>query len=116
VKCTAAFRCLRKGEPMITVTVWHNVATDQACRHTGMLDGYQPGDPMVAVFTYQADPPDGPGGDRRRGVRHLQSPPGPRRRGASPPLLPAQAAVAVVPQKFCVLHWVVLRVHGPGAW
>jgi hypothetical protein len=25
-----------------------------------MLDGYQPGDPMVAVFTYQADPAGGP--------------------------------------------------------
>ena len=24
-------------------------------RHTAMLDGYQPGDPMVAVFAYQAD-------------------------------------------------------------
>jgi hypothetical protein len=41
---------------MITVTIWHNVATDQDGRHTGMLDGYQPGDPMVRVFTYQADP------------------------------------------------------------
>ena len=25
-------------------------------RPTGMLDGYQPGDPVVRVFTYQADP------------------------------------------------------------
>lgn len=41
---------------MITVTIWHNTATDQAGRRTGMMDGYQPGDPMVAVFTYQADP------------------------------------------------------------
>ena len=41
---------------MITVTIWHNVALDAEGRHTAMLDGYQPGDPVVAVFTYQADP------------------------------------------------------------
>ena len=41
---------------MITVSVWHNVATDAQGRHTGMLDGYQPGNPMVRVFAYQADP------------------------------------------------------------
>jgi hypothetical protein len=41
---------------MITVTIWHNVAFDAEGRHTAMLDGYQPGDPVVAAFTYQADP------------------------------------------------------------
>jgi hypothetical protein len=41
---------------MITVTIWHNVAHDGESRHSAMLDGYQPGDPMVRVFTYQADP------------------------------------------------------------
>jgi hypothetical protein len=41
---------------MITVTIWHNVAHDAGGRHTAMLDGYQPGDPVVAVFTYEADP------------------------------------------------------------
>ncbi len=41
---------------MITLTIWHNVATDAQGRHTGMLDGYQPGNPMVRVFAYQADP------------------------------------------------------------
>jgi hypothetical protein len=40
----------------ITVTIWHNAAVDDQGRHTGMLQGYQPGDPMVRVFTYQADP------------------------------------------------------------
>jgi hypothetical protein len=40
----------------ITVTVWHNVARDHEGRHTGMLEGYQPGDPVVRVFTYQAGP------------------------------------------------------------
>ena len=40
----------------ITVTIWHNVAFDGQGRHTAMLDGYQPGDAMVAVFAYQADP------------------------------------------------------------
>jgi hypothetical protein len=45
----------RDGDPvMITVTIWHNVARDHEGRHTGMLDGHQPGDPMVRVFTYQA--------------------------------------------------------------
>jgi len=42
----------------ITVTIWHNVAVDGQGRHTGMLEGYQPGDPVVRVFTYQADPAD----------------------------------------------------------
>jgi hypothetical protein len=41
---------------MITVTIWHNVAHDAEGRHIAMLDGYQPGDPVVAVFAYQADP------------------------------------------------------------
>ena len=41
---------------MITVTTWHNVAVDAEGRHIAMLDGYRPGDPMVRVFTYQADP------------------------------------------------------------
>ena len=38
-----------------TVTIWHNTALDGQGRHTAMLDGYQPGDPMVAVFRYEAD-------------------------------------------------------------
>ena len=41
---------------MITVTIWHNVATDAQGRHTRMLDGYQAGNPIVRVFAYQADP------------------------------------------------------------
>ena len=41
---------------MITITIWHNVAHDAEGRHTAMTGGYQPGDPMVRVFTYQADP------------------------------------------------------------
>jgi hypothetical protein len=41
---------------MITITIWHNVALDGQGRHTGMLNGYQPGDPVVRVFTYQAAP------------------------------------------------------------
>jgi hypothetical protein len=45
---------------MITVTIWHNAARDSAGRPTGMLDGYQPGDPMVRVFTYQATPAGSP--------------------------------------------------------
>ena len=44
------------GPAKITVTIWHNVAFDGQGRHTAMLDGYQPGDPVVAVFAYQADP------------------------------------------------------------
>jgi len=41
---------------MITITIFHNVARDGDGRPTGMLDGYQTGDPVVRVFTYQADP------------------------------------------------------------
>jgi hypothetical protein len=37
-----------------TVSIWHNVARDQAGRHTAPLDGFTPGDPMVRVFSYQA--------------------------------------------------------------
>jgi hypothetical protein len=44
------------GSAKITVTIWHNVAFDGQGRHTAMLDGYQPGDPMVRVFAYQANP------------------------------------------------------------
>ena len=44
----------------ITVSIWHNAAVDGQGRHTGMLEGYQPGDPMVRVFTYQASPAGGP--------------------------------------------------------
>ena len=44
------------GPAEITVTIWHNVAFDAQGRHTAMMDGYQPGDPMVRVFAYQADP------------------------------------------------------------
>ena len=40
----------------ITVTIWHNVRTDPGGRHLAVLDGYTPGDPMVRVFTYQAQP------------------------------------------------------------
>ena len=40
----------------ITVTIWHNVAFDDLRRRTAMLDGYQPGDPVVRVFAYQASP------------------------------------------------------------
>ena len=44
------------GPAGITVTIWHNVAFDDQGRHTAMLDGYQPGDPVVRVFAYQAGP------------------------------------------------------------
>jgi hypothetical protein len=46
---------------MITITIWHNVAREaDGDRHFAMLDGYRPGDPMVRVFTYEADPAGGP--------------------------------------------------------
>jgi hypothetical protein len=44
------------GPAEITVSIWHNVAFDDQGRHTAMLDGYQPGDPVLRVFAYQADP------------------------------------------------------------
>jgi hypothetical protein len=40
----------------VTVTIWHNVAFDAQGRHTAMLDGYRPGDPVVRVCAYQASP------------------------------------------------------------
>jgi hypothetical protein len=43
------------GPAKITVAIWHNVALDGQGRHLAMLDGYQPGDPVVRVFAYQAD-------------------------------------------------------------
>ena len=49
-------RAAQPGPAEITVTIWHNVAHDAEGRHIAMLDGYQDGDPVVAVFTYQADP------------------------------------------------------------
>jgi hypothetical protein len=45
--------------PAVTVTIWHNVAFDDEGRHIAMLDGYQPGDPVVAVFTYHRVGPAG---------------------------------------------------------
>jgi hypothetical protein len=47
---------------MITVTIWHNVTHDDAGRHTGPL-GFTPGDQMVKVFTYQAEPRGRPPGE-----------------------------------------------------
>ena len=84
------------GPPGITVTIWHNVAFDGQGRHTAMLDGYQPGDPVVARLRLPGQPRAAGGGDRRGGVRDLQRPPqGRRRRGPGLRLLRAQAAVAV---------------------
>ena len=40
---------------MITVTIWHNVAVDGRAAHRD-AGGLPPGDPVVRVFTYQADP------------------------------------------------------------
>jgi len=41
----------------ITVSIWHNVTRDSEGRPTGYF-GFNPGDSMVRVFTYQA-PADG---------------------------------------------------------
>jgi hypothetical protein len=46
----------------ITVTIWHNVTHDDAGRRTGPL-GFTPGDQMVKVFTYQAEPRGRPPGE-----------------------------------------------------
>src|SRR5689334_19467441 len=40
----------------MNVTVYHNVALDEAGRHLGMLDGYAPAHPVMPVFT--AELPD----------------------------------------------------------
>jgi len=47
---------MQPGPAGIMVAIWHNVAFDDQGRHTAMLDGCQPGDPVVAVFSYQAGP------------------------------------------------------------
>jgi hypothetical protein len=46
----------QSGTAGTTVTIWHNVAFDGQGRHTAMLGGYQPGDPVVRVFAYRTDP------------------------------------------------------------
>ena len=81
----------------VTITLWHNIATGAHDRPTGLLDGYQPGHPMVRVFAYQTSPAGrSPGGARRRGVRGRQRPRRRRHRpGAVPPLLRPRAAVPV---------------------
>jgi hypothetical protein len=55
-RAPAPGRSALPGPAKITVTIWHNVAFDGQGRHAAMLDGYQPGDPVVRVFAYQADP------------------------------------------------------------
>jgi hypothetical protein len=40
----------------VTVTVWHNVAADAHGQPAAAPDGYRPGDPLVLVYAYQADP------------------------------------------------------------
>ena len=74
-----------RGPAMITLTVWHNVVTDAQDRHAGMLDGYQPGNPMVRVFAYQAGPA---GRSRRRS---------PKRRSPSATATPAAPAGRTCP-------------------
>lgn len=89
---------------MITVTIWHNVASDAHGRPTGMLDGYRPGDPMVAVFTYRADPAGGPEAVAEEAFGIFNGHPRcARDSDLSPRLLRARAEVAVVPRKLGVL-------------
>jgi hypothetical protein len=37
---------------MAIVTIWHNIATDLKGRYIAVLDGYQPGHPLVPVARY----------------------------------------------------------------
>src|SRR5690348_15190281 len=39
-----------EGGTSVKVTVYHNVAADDAGRHLGILDGYQPDHPVTPVF------------------------------------------------------------------
>jgi hypothetical protein len=85
----------------ITVSIWHNVARDQAGRHTAPLDGFTPGDPMVGVFTYQATPRGRPPEVIAEDAFALANghPPRPWRHGAVPPVLREATEVTVVPRK-----------------
>lgn len=47
---------------MLTVSIWHKVTRDPQGRHTG-FGGFTPGDQMVKVFTYQAEPRGRPPGE-----------------------------------------------------
>lgn len=40
---------------MTTVTIYHNIATDEVGRPLGMLDGYTAGQPLVPVARYTAE-------------------------------------------------------------
>lgn len=41
--------------PATSIRILHNVATDDAGRLTGLLDGYRHGDTLVEVFAYMTD-------------------------------------------------------------
>jgi hypothetical protein len=43
----------KKGYTMTTVTIYHNIATDEVGRCIAMLDGYEPGHPLVPVHQYK---------------------------------------------------------------
>ena len=92
-----AGRAALPGPAKITVTIWHNVAFDGQGRHVAMLDGYQPGDPVVRVFAYQADPAGRPAEEIADEAFDTfnDHPRDRRRRGPGLRLLRAQAAVAV---------------------
>src|SRR5438105_6983328 len=52
--------CMTPGQPHLTLFPYTTLFRSGQGRPTGMLDGYQPGDPVVRVFTYQAAPVGSP--------------------------------------------------------
>jgi hypothetical protein len=99
------------GPAEITVTIWHNVAFGGQRRHTATLDGYQPGDPVVRVFAYQARPGRPAEDIAEEAFAIFNDHPGDAAGAelAGLRLLRAQAAVAVVPRNEVELRQVVLR-------
>lgn len=48
----------RRDNSTMNAKVYHNVARDDAGRHLGILDGYQPEHPVTLVFTTDLPPSD----------------------------------------------------------
>ena len=101
----AASSAGRGGAAGARVMIWHSVAFDDQGRHTAMLDGYQPGDPVVRVVGGGGvrdlqHPRDHDGADLARAYygRRLRSPGFPRKEAVLPQVV-VSAAVTCCPDR-----------------